>query len=123
MYLWHIIVDCKNHLNLKTGCEKKFADLSARQVDIVDSKYIQVGQDEYKYKYKQYNTNTYRWGTNNSVNNEWQMIPRSNFPAQRSLKEATLPRCAGDILTIHIWTRESVCDNPTFEKLQAAEME
>ena len=42
MYLWHIIVDCKNHLNLKTGCEKKFADLSARQVDIVDSKYIQV---------------------------------------------------------------------------------
>ena len=58
MYLWHIIVDCKNHLNLKTGCEKKFADLSARQVDIVDSKYIQVGQDEYKYKYNtiQYNT-------------------------------------------------------------------
>ena len=51
MYLWHIIVDCKNHLYLKTGCEKKFADLSARQVDIVDSKYIQVGQDEYKYKY------------------------------------------------------------------------
>ena len=51
MYLWHIIVDCKNHLNLKTGCEKKFADLSARQVDIVDSKYIQVGQSENKYKY------------------------------------------------------------------------
>ena len=46
MYLWHIIVDCKNHLNLKTGCEKKFADLSARQVDIVDSKYIQVGNKQ-----------------------------------------------------------------------------
>ena len=53
------------------------------------------------------------------------MIPRSNLPAPKSLKEATLPQCAGDILTIYIWTRESVQvrDSHTFEKLQAAEME
>ena len=55
MYLWHIIVDCKNHLYLKTGCEKKFADLSARQVDIVDSKYIQVGRRRIQIQI-QYNT-------------------------------------------------------------------
>ena len=34
--------DSNTNSNTNTGCQKKFADLSTRRVDTVDSKYIQV---------------------------------------------------------------------------------
>ena len=44
---WNYI--CNNLSKLKfTGCQKKFADLSTRRVDTVDSKYIQVTSSWYQ---------------------------------------------------------------------------